>query len=204
MEVVCLILSSMFAWSHAFGFWHPYIFHFYWKCFFMFPLFFFLLNGVNIFRRLQKYWCKLYIMKSYTHNCNEGQSFVFMHWLSFSVTYKWCIFSISLAALSAVLQEVVSVTVSTIQYSNAYHSIQYYYTMALILIIIIFIIIRMYLLTTTEAVDTIIPFRNHASIYIIVHNGGCVGIIVSTELKSSLFRVYKCACVIKFTWLEYT
>ena len=40
-----------------------------------------------------------------------------------------------------------SVTVSTIQYSNAYHSIQYYYTMALILIIIIFIVIRMYLLT---------------------------------------------------------
>ena len=30
---------------------------------------------------------------------------------------------ISLTALSAVLQEVVSVTVSTIQYSNAYHSI---------------------------------------------------------------------------------
>ena len=46
----------------------------------------------------------------------------------------------SLTSLSAVLQEVVSVTVSTIQYSNAYHSIQYYYTIALILIIIIFII----------------------------------------------------------------
>ena len=38
---------------------------------------------------------------------------------------------------------IVSVTMLTIQYSNAYHS---YYTMALILIIIIFIIIRMYLL----------------------------------------------------------
>ena len=40
-------------------------------------------------------------------------------------------FSISFTALSAILQEVVSVTVSTVQYSNAYHSIQYYYTMAL-------------------------------------------------------------------------
>ena len=39
----------------------------------------------------------------------------------------------SLTSLSAVLQEVVSVTVSTIQYSNAYHSIQYFYTIALIL-----------------------------------------------------------------------
>ena len=38
--------------------------------------------------------------------------------------------SVSLTALSA---EVVSVTVSTIQYFNAYHSIQYYYRMALIL-----------------------------------------------------------------------
>ena len=53
-------------------------------------------------------------MKSYNHKCikvlfiNEGQSFLF---------------SISLTALSAALQDVVSVTVSTIQYSNAYHSI---------------------------------------------------------------------------------
>ena len=28
---------------------------------------FFLLNGVNMFCTMQKYWCKLYIMKSYNH-----------------------------------------------------------------------------------------------------------------------------------------
>ena len=77
----------------------------------------------------------------------------------------------SLTSLSAVLQEVVSVTVSTIQYSNAYHSIQYYYTIALILIIIIFIIS--------------ICSQTHKCYYNAKH--------------FHLFSfVYKCACVIKF------
>ena len=39
------------------------------------------------------------------------------------IKFVRCLFSISLTELSAVLQEVVSVTVSTIHYSNAYHSI---------------------------------------------------------------------------------
>ena len=43
-----------------------------------------------------------------------------MNWLSFSFTYRWrCLFSISLTALP---QEVVLVSVSTIRHSSAYHS----------------------------------------------------------------------------------
>ena len=67
---------------------------------------------------------------------NEGQSFVYvLIIILFHLQMMYILYS--LTSLSAVLQEVVSVTVSTIQYSNAYHSIQYYYTIALILIIII-------------------------------------------------------------------
>ena len=78
----------------------------------------------------------------------------------------------SLTSLSAVLQEVVSVTVSTIQYSNAYHSIQYYYTIALILIIIIFVF--------AHKLTNVITMPN------------------TSTFSASMLRVYKCACVIKF------
>ena len=67
MEVVCLILGPMFA--CFLGFDVPtssFIFIenvFYYSCFHCF----FFLNGVNIFCTLQKYWCKLYMMKSYIH-----------------------------------------------------------------------------------------------------------------------------------------
>ena len=44
----------------------------------------------------------------------------FMNWLSFSFPYKWCLFSISLTASTAIPQEVNSVTVSTARHSNAY------------------------------------------------------------------------------------
>ena len=68
----------------------------------------------------------------------------------------------SLTALSAILQEVVSVTVSTVQYSNAYHTIQYYYTMALLLIIIHYMYYKMYLLTNVITMlmqQTLPPFH---------------------------------------------
>ena len=45
---------------------------------------------------------------------------LFMNWLLFSFTYRWCLFSISLTALFAIPQAVVSVTVSTTRQSNAY------------------------------------------------------------------------------------
>ena len=121
------------------GFWHPslHILSFLLKMLFIIlvSIVFFFLNayGVNIFLKIAGI---LYIiMKSWNHTIINAlkfvhQYFVFMYWLSFSFTYRWCIFSISLAALSVILQEVVSITVSTIQYSNGYHSIQYYYTMA--------------------------------------------------------------------------
>ena len=51
VEVVCLILATMLA-SHEF---HENVFYYSrFHCFFF-------LNGVNIFCRLQKYWCKLYM-----------------------------------------------------------------------------------------------------------------------------------------------
>ena len=74
-------------------------------------------------------------MKSYNHKFIKICSSMKVSLLYISIIYALiiilfhlqmmynCIFSISLTALSAVLQEVVSVTVSTIQYSNAYHSI---------------------------------------------------------------------------------
>ena len=82
-------------------------------------------------------------MESYKNKCIKFCSSIKVSLLYLCIDYH----SLSLTAPSAILQEVVSVTVSTIQYSNGYHSIQYYYTMALLLIIIIFIIIKMYLLT---------------------------------------------------------
>ena len=80
----------------------------------------------------------------------------------------------SLFHLQHCLPSYVSVTVSTIQYSNGYHRKQYYYTMALIFII--FIIIRMYLLTN---VITMLMNKHF-------------------HLSASMFRVHDCACVIKF------
>ena len=73
MEVVCLILGPMLAsqpCSHAF--WvltSLHLLSFLLKMFFYYSCFHcvFFLNGVNIFCTLQKYWCKLYIMKSYNH-----------------------------------------------------------------------------------------------------------------------------------------
>ena len=71
MEVVCLSLGPMLASQpclHAF--WVLTSLHllsfllkmcFYYSCFHCF----FFRNGVNILCRLQKYWCKLYHMKSY-------------------------------------------------------------------------------------------------------------------------------------------
>ena len=69
-------------------------------------------------------------MKSYNHNCIiftaqlcglfiiEYQ--LFMNLLSFSFPYRLCLFSISLTALSAIPQEVVSVTVLCQPAVNAY------------------------------------------------------------------------------------
>ena len=68
-------------------------------------------------------------MKSYNHKFIKICSSMKVSLLYISIIYALIIilfhllFSISFTALSAVLQEVVSVTVSTIQYSNAYHSI---------------------------------------------------------------------------------
>ena len=69
MEVVCLILGPMLAsqpCSHAF--WvltSLHLLSFLLKMFFIILVsIIFFLNGVIIFCRLQKYWCKLYIMKS--------------------------------------------------------------------------------------------------------------------------------------------
>ena len=94
MEVVCLILGPMLAsqpCSHAF--WvltSLHLLSFLLKMFFYYSCFHcFFLNGVNMFCRLQKYWCKLYIMKSYNHNifikiCSSmkvSQSFVYINYL---------------------------------------------------------------------------------------------------------------------------
>ena len=132
MEVVCLILGPMLvSQPYLHPFWVLTFFHFYWKCFLL--LLFVYLNGMNIFCRLKKYWCKLYTI--WNHSIINALKFVhqwrlvactyqlFMNWLSCSFTYRWYLFSISPTELSAVLQEVVSVIVSTIQYTNAYHSI---------------------------------------------------------------------------------
>ena len=86
-----------------------------------------------MFCRLQKYCCKFIYRIIWNpsalklvHQWRWVLLYqLFLNWLSFSFPYRWCLFSISLTELSAVLQEVVSVTVSTIHYSNAYHSIQY-------------------------------------------------------------------------------
>ena len=60
-----------------------------------------------------------------------------MNWWSFSFTYRWCLFSISLIVLSAVPQDN---TISVSLYSNAYSIIN----KRLILIVIIIIIIKNY------------------------------------------------------------
>ena len=132
-----LILVPMLAsqpCSHAF--WvltSLHFFYFYRKCFllFFFSLFFFWMVWIFIVD------CKntgvSYII-SWNHTiiiifikiCSSMKS-VFLYISIFFFTYRWCPFSISLTALSAVQQEVI---VSTIQYSNDYHSILYYYTMA--------------------------------------------------------------------------
>ena len=78
--------------------------------------------------------------------------------------------SISLTALSAVL---VSVTVSTIQYSNAYHSI---YTMA-------------YYYKNEIA---------HKCCYYAYDSNATSTFSFST----SMFRVHKCTCVINSMWLD--
>ena len=129
--------------------------------------------------RLQKYYISLW-----NHAIKNALKFVHQWRLVFCIyvliiilfhlqmMYILC----SLTALSAVLQEVVSVTVSTIQYSNAYHNIQYYYTIALILIIIIFIIS--------------ICSQTHKCYYNAKHFH-----LFSFHVN---LRVYKCACVIKF------
>ena len=68
MEVVCLVLGPISC-SHVF--WVLMSLHllsFLLKMFFIILVsIVFFLNGVNIFCRLQKYWCKLYIMKPYNH-----------------------------------------------------------------------------------------------------------------------------------------
>ena len=132
-----------------FGFWHPYIFfHFYWKCFFISIVFF--LNGVNIFCRLQKYWCKLCIIWNHSiinfvHQWRSVYLWIDYHSFSFADDV-YCLFH-SVTELSAVLQEVESVTVSTIHYSNA---IIILYTMTLILVFIFIII--MYFLTNCNTI----------------------------------------------------
>ena len=73
MEVVCLILGPKLASQPCLlAFWvltSLHLLSFLLKMFFIILVsIVFFLNGVNIFCRLQKYWCKLYyIMKSYNH-----------------------------------------------------------------------------------------------------------------------------------------
>ena len=74
MEVVCLILGPMLASQpclHAF--WVLTSLHLLSFLLFLFPLFF-VRNRVNILFSLQKYWCKLYHMKSY--NCTFVCKFI--------------------------------------------------------------------------------------------------------------------------------
>ena len=79
MEMVCLILAPMLASQpclHAF--WvltSLHLLSFLLKMFFIILVsIFFFRNGVNILCRLQKYWCKLYHMKSY--NCTFVCKFI--------------------------------------------------------------------------------------------------------------------------------
>ena len=104
-----------------------YLLSFYWKCFYYSCFRIFCLNGLNMFCRLQKYWCKLYII--WNHSIMNALKLVHQ-WRSVLIIILFhlqmmsnCLFSISLTELSTVLQEIVLVTVSTIRYSNAYHSI---------------------------------------------------------------------------------
>ena len=69
-------------------------------------------------------------MKSFNHKCIKvclsmkvSLLYISLIYHSLSLTDDVCLFSISLTELSAVLQEVVSVTVSTIHFFNAYYSI---------------------------------------------------------------------------------
>ena len=105
---------------------------FYYSCF---HCFFF----VNMFCTLQKYWCKLYIMKSYNHIFIKMSSSVFVY-----MNYLCNVFHLQ-------MMYILYFTYSTVCSPSVCHcvpfSIPIVYTMALILIIIIFIIIRMYLLT---------------------------------------------------------
>ena len=123
--------------------------------------------------RLQKYYIYI-IMKSCNQKCIKICSSVFCIYVLIIILFHLQMVYIlySLTALSAVLQEAVSVTVSTIQYSNAYHSIQYYYTIALILIIIIIIIHYYYLLTNSQMLlrcQTLPPFQLPCYEYTIAH-----------------------------------
>ena len=72
MEVVGLILGPMLASQPCLHtFWvltSLHLLSFLLKIFFIILVsIVFFLNGVNILCRLQKYWCKLYIMHSYNH-----------------------------------------------------------------------------------------------------------------------------------------
>ena len=93
----------------------------YYSCFHCFAF----LNGVNIFCRLHKYSYIIIIHVNHTiiiifiKICSSMKVSlcIYQFFYAFFFIYRWCLFSISLTALSAVL---VSVTVSTIQYSHSY------------------------------------------------------------------------------------
>ena len=105
-----------------FGFWHPYNFHFIGNVFY-YSCFHFFLNGLNIFCRLQKYWYKLYI----TSNHSIINALKFVHqWRSVFCIYQLFYHSLSFTddvySLFRADCSPVSVTVSKVYYSNAYHS----------------------------------------------------------------------------------
>ena len=109
MELICLILGSMLvSGPYCHDFWvltslhlllfllKMYYYYFCFHCFFFWMIWIF----------FGKFRCKLYIIVNHTiistlifvHQWRSYQ--LFMNWLSFSFTYRWCLFSISLTALS--------------------------------------------------------------------------------------------------------
>ena len=109
------------------------------ECFFYYSCFhcFFFPDGVNIFCRLQKYWCKLYVI--WNHSIINALKFVHQ-WRSIFCIYALIIILYHLQMIyilyftySTVCSPTRSSVSHCVKHSNAYHSIQYYYTMALIL-----------------------------------------------------------------------
>ena len=132
MKVVCLILGPVLAsqpCSMLFCFDVPKSAFIFIQNYFCFHCFFFL-NGVNLVLRLQKYCCKLYnYHEIIQHNiflniCSSMKvSLLYISIIyAFFFTYRGCLFSISLTALSAVLVSA-GVNHPVFQCLSSYHSI---------------------------------------------------------------------------------